>query len=145
MARVNTYLHFPNNTEEAFTFYKSIFNTEFAGNGLMRFGDMTSGKESHLTEAQKKLIMHVALPITGGHTLMGSDAPPEMGFQISLGNNVNISIEPDTREEAKRLFDLLGQGGKTVMPLQDMFWGAYFGSCQDKFGVSWMVNCTSPK
>lgn len=145
MARVNTYLNFPSNTEEAFTFYKSIFNTEFAGKGLMRFGDMSSGNESRLTEAQKQLIMHVALPITGGHMLMGSDAPPEMGFKISFGNNVNISIEPDTREEAKRLFELLSQGGKTIMPLQDMFWGAYFGSCSDKFGVSWMVNCTAAK
>ena len=89
--------------------------------------------------------MHIELPITGGHILMGTDAPETMGFTIIKGNNVNINLEPDTREETKRLFDALSAGGTITMELQDMFWGAYFGSCTDKYGINWMVNCSDKK
>jgi uncharacterized glyoxalase superfamily protein PhnB len=55
--------------------------------------------------------------------------------------NIYINLEPDSRAETDRLFAALSAGGKVGMPLQDMFWGAYFGSCTDKFGVQWMFNC----
>jgi PhnB protein len=71
---------------------------------------------------------------------MGTDAPESMGFSVVQGNAIHINLEPDTREEADRLFKALSNGGKVEMPLQDMFWGAYFGSCTDKYGVKWMVN-----
>lgn len=85
----------------------------------------------------------MALPILGGYLLMGSDAPESMGFHVNLGNNMHINLETDTREETDRLFNALADGGNITMPLQDMFWGDYFGSCTDKFGVQWMVNCAS--
>ncbi|MBA4146128.1 MAG: hypothetical protein C0523_10210, partial [Cytophaga sp.] len=74
------------------------------------------------------------------HVLMGTDAPEEMGFTVTRGNNMYISIEPESREEAKRIFDALAEGGNISMPLQDMFWGAYFGSFTDRYGINWMVN-----
>ncbi len=142
MARVSTYLNFSRHTEEAFTFYKSVFGTEFTDNTINRFSDMPPVEGMPpLPDADKDLVMHVALPILGGYMLMGSDAPESMGFTITPGNNAHINLEPDTREETKRLFDLLSAGGKVTMELQDMFWGAYFGSCTDKFGVQWMFNC----
>jgi PhnB protein len=142
MARVSTYLNYPNNTEEAFTFYKSVFGGEFGGNGIARFGDIpaTEGMPP-IAEHDKNLIMHIELAITGGHVLMGTDAPESMGFKVNYGNNVHINLEPDTRAETKRLFDALSAGGTVTMELQDAFWGAYFGSCTDKYGVQWMVNC----
>jgi len=85
--------------------------------------------------------MHIELPILGGHILMGTDAPESMGFTVNFGNNVYINLEPDTRNETKKLFDGLSAGGKVTMQLQEMFWGAYYGSCTDKFGVQWMFNC----
>jgi len=72
---------------------------------------------------------------------MATDAPKEMGFTVNVGNNMHISVEPDTRADTKKFFDALSKGGNVTMPLQDMFWGAYFGSCTDKFGVQWMFNC----
>jgi uncharacterized glyoxalase superfamily protein PhnB/uncharacterized protein YndB with AHSA1/START domain len=142
MARVSTYLNFPRNTEEAFLFYKSVFGTEFHGNGVQRFGDLPPAEGMPVLGAEdKKLVLHIELPILGGHVLMGTDAPESMGFTVSFGNNVHISLEPDSREETKRLFDALSEGGKVTMELQDMFWGAYFGSATDKFGVQWMFNC----
>lgn len=144
MARVSTYLNFVNNTEEAFNFYKSVFGGEFSGNGISRFKDIPPSDDMPpMSENVKNLVMHVELPILGGHSLMGTDAPEEMGFKVNYGNNVYISLEPDTREETKRLFLALSEGGKVEMELQDMFWGAYYGSCKDKFGVQWMLNCTS--
>ena len=142
MARVSTYLNFPRNTEEAFTFYRSFFGGEFSGRGIGRFRDVPVAEGMPpLAEQDKDLIMHIELPLPGGHILMGTDTPESMGFKVNVGNNVHISIEPDTRAETKRLFIALSAGGKVTMELQDMFWGGYYGSCTDKFGVQWMFNC----
>lgn len=142
MARVSTYLNFPRNTEEAFNFYRSIFGGEFTG-GINRFGDIPAMEGMPpIPEADKNLVMHIELPITGGHVIMATDAPETMGFTVIAGNNTHINLEPDTRTEAERLFNALSAGGKITMPLQDMFWGAYFGSFTDKYGINWMVNCS---
>ena len=144
MARTNTYLNFPRNTEEAFNFYKSVFGGEFSGNGIARFKDIPAMNGAPpISENDKNLIMHIELPIVGGHVLMGTDAPETMGFKVNFGNNVHISLEPDNRAETQKLFNALSQGGKITMELQNMFWGAFFGSVTDKFGVQWMFNCTS--
>lgn len=143
MARVSTYLNFPKQTEEAFNFYKSVFGGEFVG-GIHRFSEIPPQEgQPPLSDADKNLIMHITLPILGGHVLMGTDAPETMGFKVVTGNNVYLNLEPDTRTETKRLFDALSAGGKVVTNLQEMFWGAYYGSCTDKFGVQWMFNCES--
>lgn len=143
MARVSTYLNFPRTTEAAFTFYKSVFGTEFV-DGIHRMGEVPADpSQPPMAEDDKELVMHVALPILGGHVLMGTDAPESMGFTVNFGNNVYINLEPDTRAETDRLFAALSEGGKTDMPLQDMFWGDYFGSCTDRFGVQWMFNCSA--
>jgi PhnB protein len=141
MSKVSTYLNFKRNTEEAFNFYKSVFGGDFVG-GINRFSDIppVEGMPA-IDEADKDLVMHIVLPILGGHQLMGTDAPESMGFNLSFGNNVYINLEPDTREETRRLFNALSSGGKVEMELQDMFWGDYYGSCQDQFGVHWMFNC----
>jgi PhnB protein len=142
MAKVSTYLNFQRNTEEAFNFYKLVFNSEFTG-AISRFSDIPlSENMPPLPEADKNLVMHVVLPILGGHNLMGTDAPESMGFRVNSGNNVYIMLEPDTRTETKRLFNALSEGGAIEQDLQDMFWGDYYGSCKDKYGVQWMFNCT---
>jgi PhnB protein len=143
VARVSTYLNFRRNTEEVFNFYRSVFGGEFSAGGIGRFSDVpqTEGMPD-LAEDDKNLIMHIELPILGGHVLMGSDAPESMGFKVNFGNNIYINLEPDTRKETKRLFDALSAGGKITMELQIMFWGDYFGSCTDKYGVQWTLNCT---
>jgi PhnB protein len=143
MARVCTYLNFPRNTEEVFNFYRSIFGGEFSGGGVAHFGDFPPAEGMpQIAEEDKKLILHIELPILGGHVLMGTDAPESMGFKLNFGNNMHISLEPDTKAETKRLFDALSAGGKVTMDLQMMFWGAYYGTCTDKYGIQWMFNCT---
>jgi len=141
MAQTSTYLNFKNQTEAAFTFYKSVFGTEFL-NGIMRLGDVPPQEGMpELREDEKNLVMNVALPILGGHVLMGTDVPDSMGLELRPGNNFSIVVQPDTRDEAGRLFAELSEGGAVQSPLQDMFWGDYWGSLVDKFGIQWMVNC----
>lgn len=141
-ARVCTYLNFDGKTEEAFLFYKKVFRSEFIGKGIERFEDNPGSMENWppVADAVKKMVLHVELPILGGHILMGTDAPKEFGFTLAKGNNMHICIEPETREEADRLFDELSAGGNVTMPMADMFFGSYFGEFSDKYGINWMIN-----
>jgi PhnB protein len=93
-----------------------------------------------LPEEDKNLVMHMALPILNGHLLMGTDAPESMGFKVDFGNNVYISLHTDSREETDHLFKALSEGGKVEQELQEMFWGDYYGSLTDRYGVHWMLN-----
>jgi PhnB protein len=139
MASVATYLNFMGNTEEAFTFYKEVFGTDFQG-PMMRLGDGPAGPGSPaLTEAEQRMIMHIELPILGGHVLMGTDMLESMGHQLRVGNNTTISLMIDTREETERLYGLLSQGSTEAAPLSDMPWG-YWGVCLDRFSIRWMFN-----
>jgi PhnB protein len=144
MAGVSTYLNFPGNTEQAFEFYRSVFGTQYAGAGLQRMSKVppAPGQPPMPAEA-RQLVLHVSLPILGGHVLHGTDAHESMGFKLIQGNNVHINLHPDTRAEADALFSKLSAGGKIDMPLTEMFWGDYFGSFTDKFGMKWMVNTSS--
>lgn len=142
MARVTTYLNFARETEAAFHFYKSVFGGEFSS--FSRFGDMPAVEGMPpMADDVKQLIMHVGLPILGGHLLMGSDAPESFGFKMNYGNNIYINLETDSRAETDRLFAALSAGGQATHPPADMFWGAYFGTCTDKFGVQWMFVCNA--
>lgn len=143
MARVSSYLNFSRHTEEAFNFYKTVFGTEFV-DGIHRMGEVPPQPgQPPISEEDKNLVMHVDLPILGGYHIMGTDAPESMGFTVKSGNNMYINLEPDTRPETDRLFKALSEGGKVEMELQEMFWGDYFGSCVDKYGINWMFNCSS--
>lgn len=129
-------MNFDGTAEEAFEFYKSVFGGEFTG--LHKMGD-APGTEN-LPDNEKNRVMHVSLPIDAYTTLMASDIIPSAGHSLNQGNNVHISLHPESREEAERLFNGLSAGGKVEMPLQDTFWGAYYGNFQDKYGINWMVN-----
>ncbi|MGI8486376.1 MAG: VOC family protein [Thermomicrobiales bacterium] len=139
MSKVSVYLNFTDSTEAAFSFYKTVFGTEYLGEPS-RYGDMPTEEGSpEPSEDFKRLILNVQLPIMDGTLLMGSDAPTEMGFGLKMGNNVQICLHPDSREEADRLYAALAEGGEARMPLQDQFWGDYYGELADKFGVVWLV------
>lgn len=143
MATVSTYLNFAGNTEEAFNFYRQVFGGDFIG-GIHRMREAPAMPgQPPLPQADQDLVLHVALATLGGHVLMGSDAPASMGFNLAQGNNMYINLQPDTRAETERLFAALAEGGTILMPLQDMFWGDYYGSLRDRFGVHWMCNCSS--
>jgi PhnB protein len=136
MAAVNAYLNFMGNTEDAFNFYRSVFGTEFSM--FQRFSDTPVGEQ--MPEADRSKVMHVTLPIGGGTVLMGTDALESQGHTLTVGNNYSLALAPETLEEGTKLFNGLAEGGTVSMPMQKMFWGAYFGMLTDKFGIQWMVN-----
>lgn len=139
MATINPYLNFNGTAAEAFRFYQSIFGGELF---IQKMGD-APGTEG-LSEADKNLTMHVSLPI-GNNVLMASDCVESMGHKLVPGNYSYISLSPDSRQEADRIFNALKEGGTIEMPLEDMFWGDYFGSLVDQYGIPWMINFTNPK
>ncbi len=133
--KLNPYLNFNGNALEAFQFYQSVFGGEL----FVQKMNETPGSES-FPEHERNLVMHVAIPLGDGQFLMASDCFESQGQVLTIGNNNYISISPDSREDADRLFNGLSAGGEIEMPMADMFWGDYFGSFKDKFGVCWMIN-----
>jgi len=142
MKSINPYLNFPGNTEEAFNFYKKVFGGDFAG-GIFRFQD-TPGSDK-MSESDRHKVMHVGLPLGQHNMLMATDALESMGFNVKFGNNFYISIDAESKAEADKLFKGLSENGKVEMPMADQFWGDYFGSLADRFGVRWMIIYSQPK
>ena len=139
MAHASIYLNFMGNAEAAFNHYKKVFGTEFS-NPIMRFKDSPQPDGAPaLPEADKNKVVHVALPILGGLQIMATDMLESMGQKLVEGNNFTISLSPDTKEEADRLYKELSQGGTDTVAPHDEFWG-YWGTCKDRFGIRWMFN-----
>jgi PhnB protein len=140
MAQVNPYLTFKGNCEEAFDFYKSVFGSEIEFQGKYKYKDMPPMGGQSIPESEGEKIMHVALPISKETMLMGMDSSEALGHSTTIGNNFTISITAESKEEADKLFNGLSEGGKATMPMNNTFWGAYFGMLTDKFGIQWMVS-----
>jgi PhnB protein len=142
MAKLNVYLNFAGNAEEAMKFYKSIFGGEFRT--IMRLKEMPMPGMT-LSKADENKIMHIALPIGKDDVLMASDVLESHGQKLIVGNNIAISIFPESKEEADRMFKALSAGGTVEMPIANQPWGDYYGDVKDKFGVRWMIDYTYPK
>lgn len=138
MATINPYLTFTGNCEEAFNFYRSVFGGDFSYVG--RFSEMPEDENYKMPESEKNNIMHISLPISKETVLMGSDTGGEWLPKTIVGNNISISINAQSKEEADRLFKNLSKGGRITMPIDDTFWGDYFGMCTDRFEINWMVS-----
>lgn len=147
MKAVNVYLNFEGKTEAAFNFYKSVFGGEFMG-GIMRYKDFPPMEGiPPLSETEKNFVGHVSLPLGEHSILMGTDIVESMcnGHKTVMGNNVQITLETDSTEEAGTFFDKLSDGGHVLMPLEETFWAEKYGACTDKFGVHWQFNYTGNK
>lgn len=139
MSTVAIYLNFQGNAEEAFSFYKKTFGTEFSA-PILRMKDLPADPNMPSLPAKElEYVMHVALPIVGGTEIMGTDVLESMGQKLIIGNNTTISLQVDTKEEADRLFAALSEGGTDKAPMSEQFWG-YWGCCLDRFGIRWMFN-----
>lgn len=140
--KIHPYLNFEGKTEEAFRFYEKVLGGKLSE--IHRFGSMPAQDGFELTPEQKNMVMHVSLELPDGQMIMASDMLPGMGPARVEGNNFSISLHPDSRADADRIFNALAEGGTITMPMADQFWGDYFGSLVDRFGINWMVNYTDP-
>lgn len=135
MTIINPYLYFNGNCEEAFNFYKSVFRSEFKYIG--RYRDVPQAQRGIFSDGDDK-IMHVSLPISSETTLMGSDNSEIFKGSVST-SNFSLSINTDLKEEAERLFQSLSIDGKIILPINETFWGSYYGIATDKFGINWKI------
>jgi PhnB protein len=134
---ITPYITFNGNCEEALNHYK-----EATGGAIQNLSRFSEGQGMDVPEAMKQKVLHAIMSI-GKSTLMASDTMP--GQVINSGGPISLALSFDSEEEQKKVFDKLSAGGKVTMHLQDTFWGATFGMCIDKYGVSWMFNCDKKK
>jgi len=145
MKALNPYLNFEGNSEQAFTFYKSIFGGEFSH--LVRFGDLPKSENPDeqgcpgMQIPPDDKIMHISLPLPTGNTLMATDVVSSSDFPFTPGNNISISIQADSVDEGQKLYDALSQDGMPMMPFSPADWGGHWGMLTDRFGIQWMVDC----
>lgn len=137
MTKLNPYLTFPGTAAQAIELYKNVFKVE--PTAVQRFKDMPSQEGMPASAAAGERILHASFQI-GSDTLMISDASEAQDSAIIAGTNISVSLHPESREEADRMFGLLSEGGEVTMPMATQFWGDYFGMCTDRFGIRWMVN-----
>jgi PhnB protein len=135
MSTVNPYIYFNGNCEEAFNFYKSVFQKEFAYLG--RYKDVPQNDRQLFQESDEK-IMHVTLPVSKETAIMGSDNR-EAYKELLTYSNFSLIIHADSKEEADRIFNEMSEGGQIKMPMNQTFWGSYYGICIDKFGIMWKI------
>ena len=133
--RLDSYVNFDGDCREAFEFYRSCFGGEFTA--MMTFRD--GPEDMQVPEGSLDRVMHASLPV-GSSVLMGSDVVPGFGPPTTFGNSVSVFVQAGSREEADRVFAGLSDGATILMPLDDAFWGGYFGSLRDRFGVTWQVH-----
>lgn len=135
------YLQFNGNAKEAMNFYRKVLGGEFTG--YATYGEVPGG-EKMAAEDQEKFI-HIALTTSNGNRIMATDKVSGMGMDLITGNNLHICIQTDSAAEADQFFEGLADGGTIMMPMNQTFWGDYFGMCTDKFGTHWMINHAAGK
>lgn len=132
MINLNPFLKFNDSKcREAMNFYKDCLG------GELEFMTVKgSPMEKDMPTDKQDLIMHSTLK-KGGWVLIGSDM---MRDKATIGDNVGVSLDCESEEEIKTIFNKLSEGGEVFMPLEDVFWGAIFGLVTDKYGIEWMLN-----
>src|SRR4030065_2716435 len=125
MTRLHTYLNFAGNTEEAFPFYQAALGGELTPS--VRFKDMPV-EGVRIPGADQSKVMHVGLRIGPEHMLMGTDVLESLGQGLVVGNNTHISIHPDSKEEADRIFHALSAGGTIECRWRTSLGGATTGA-----------------
>ncbi|HLL65402.1 MAG TPA: VOC family protein [Micromonosporaceae bacterium] len=133
--RLNPYLSFTDNAQQAMEFYQSVFGGNLT---LSTFGEY-GAPDAAIADK----IMHAQLETDSGLALMGADTPP--GMEHNPGTNVSISLSGDDADELRGYWAKLSDGGAVSVPLEKQMWGDEFGACVDRFGISWMVNIAQPQ
>ena len=137
MAKLNPFIRFNDNKcKEAMNFYKDCLGGEL--NFMTVKG---SPMEKDMSTDKQDLIMHSTLK-KGDWVLIGSDM---MRDKATAGDNVGVSLDCESEEEIRTIFEKLSKGGEVFMPLEDAFWGAIFGLVTDRYGVEWMLNYQKAK
>lgn len=129
MTHIYSYLRFNGNAREAFEFYKTCLG------GTLTVTTVEKSPVAQFMPNKKDQVFHVQLK-KGDMVLLGSDMVGEDG--LKKGNNMVITLQCDSKEEAKDLFAKLSKGGNVGHDLADQPWGT-IGDFTDKFNTDWFV------
>lgn len=127
MLKINPWINFNGNAEEAFDFYQSIFGGEI---------------QKELDENNN--LMFIKLPIGKENILIANNVPEELGKVNERENRSKIDVSTDNKEEAQRIFNGLSVGGEVEVPMSEGM-GMFFGMLRDKYGIEWIVEYTASK
>ena len=141
MSTLNVYLYFKGNCEKAFDFYKSVFGGEYEFIG--RYKDIPQNARQNFPYCTDEQIMHVTLPISKETILMGSDMIDSNEEISESKNRFSLYVSTDNKKEAERIFNAFSDEGEIIVPIDEQFWGSYYGFCIDKFGISWKISCST--
>ena len=141
MSTLNVYLYFKGNCEKAFDFYKSVFGGEYEFIG--RYKDIPQNARQNFPYCTDEQIMHVTLPISKETILMGSDMIDSNEEISESKNRFSLYVSTDNKKEAERIFNAFSDEGEIIVPIDEQFWGSYYGLCIDKFGISWKISCST--
>jgi PhnB protein len=141
MKKVEPYLAFDGQCEEAVELYKKVLGAEVLFS--MRFKDSPDPHpEGMLPPGFENKIMHLHMKI-GENSVMATDGGGCQGERKGF-HGFSLTIALDTVAEAERVFKELSAGGQVTMPLMETFFARIFGVFSDKFGVPWMVIVEKP-
>ncbi|AFQ42251.1 VOC family protein [Desulfosporosinus meridiei] len=129
------YLVFNGNCEEAVNFYQVALGGETQ---ILHFADAPPNPAFPIPDQVKNLVMHAELR-KDGHVIRFSDTFP--GNPYNTGNNISFSLEFDSKEATKSVFDVLSEDGTIEMELQETFFSPLYGKFSDKYGIQWQVSC----
>ena len=132
--KLELFINFNGNCREAVEFYAKVFKSEVSN--LMTYAQAPSDPNCPITELDKDKICYAGVVI-GDLTVMFCDMPAYS--PVIMGNNINPTVSMDDKEEVKRIFDELKDGGEVLMELQQTFFSELYGMVKDKFGVVWHI------
>jgi PhnB protein len=130
--KLEAYLFFPGNTEEAMNVYQSIFGGDLS---ITRRGDV----DPTATESDKRLVINATLD-SGAFTMRASD---RADATVDVQTRIELTINGSDEDDLRRIFDALSDGGTIKAQLEKMFWGDIFGALIDRFGIGWQVNISA--
>lgn len=132
--KLDVFLSFNGQAEEAFHFYADIFQTEIKG--LARASEMMD--PANLSAEKRDKIAWIALD-TENLTLNGEDVGVFNDLSIPNNHQPNqwLVLSPDSKEEANELFAKLAEGGQILFSLENQAFAKFYSRLIDRFGIGW--------
>jgi PhnB protein len=122
---------FHRNCEEALSVYEKAFNTKVTE--MRKYKDMPPNPNFPIPESEMNLVLHARVDIEGSE-LMCADSSKD----LSLGNNMYVSLTTSNEDMVKQAWELLKEDGKIYLELSPTFFAKQHGHLQDRFGINWM-------